>query len=203
LKIKTGILKTQDAFLFILFIILFLFFSDIRAQDIFENKKGEFNNNSFPKLNLENEILNDSLKKSKNTGTFVMRKSPWKAVMYSALLPGLGQVYNESFWKVPVIAIVGGYLGYEIVRNNSKFIDYRNLYSNSQTTIIPDGDLILKQYREFYRNQRDQFILYFGLFYLINLVDAYVDAQMFDFDVSDNIKIGLDKDIGLRLNVNF
>ncbi len=118
-----------------------------------------------------------------------MKKSPWKAVLYSAVVPGLGQLYNETYWKVPVIAIAGGYLGYVILHNNSKFLDYRDSYSASITPENPNGDLNLKNYREFYRNQRDQFILYFGLFYLINLADAYVDAQLYDFNVSEKITL--------------
>jgi hypothetical protein len=101
-----------------------------------------------------------------------------------------------------VIAILSGYFGYEIIRNNNKFIDYRDLYAQSQSDSIPEGDLRLKQYREFYRNQRDNFYLYSGIFYLINLVDAYVDAHMFDFDVSDKVKFSLKPANGMKVNFN-
>jgi TM2 domain-containing membrane protein YozV len=134
----------------------------------------------------------DSLKKKNEvTEKFKMHKSPWAAVGYSAIFPGLGQFYNESYWKLPIIAFFTGYLGYEIFSNNNKFLDYRDKYANSQTELNPFGDTRLRDYREFYRDQRDQFILYFGLFYLINLADAYVDAQLFDFNVNDKIKLGL------------
>jgi hypothetical protein len=203
LKIISGILKKQDAFLFLLIFVPFLFCSDIQAQGLYEIRKGYTNSNSFSKLNLENEILNDTSKKNTGSDKFKMRKSPWKALLYSAILPGAGQFYNESYWKIPVIAVIGGYLGYVIIRNNNKFIDYRDLYANSQTSENPEGNLIYKEYREFYRNQRDQFILYFGFLYLINLVDAYVDAQLFDFDVSDKVKFKLSINTSLNLNVNF
>jgi len=147
--------------------------------------------NNFPKMDLLHysdsfdtaKVLKDSLI------TFKMRKNPWKAVMYSAILPGLGQFYNESYWKIPVVAVVGGYLGYVIIKNHSRFLDYRDLYESSQTESNPDGDLRLKEFREFYRNQRDQFLLYFTFFYVITAVDAYVDANLFDFDVSDYMRV--------------
>ncbi len=170
------------------------------AQDINVIKTGNYDTKAFKMLSLHEQVLNDTIKKDSNKSTFVMKKSPWKAVLYSAILPGLGQFYNGSYWKIPVIAILTGYFGYEIIRNNNKFIDYRDLYAQSQSDSIPEGDLRLKQYREFYRNQRDNFYLYSGIFYLINLVDAYVDAHMFDFDVSDKVNLGLEPDRGLKLN---
>lgn len=159
-------------------------------------------NNNYQKLNFD--ILKDSSKSSDTNITFRMRKSPWKSVLYSALLPGLGQYYNETYWKIPIVAIAGGYLGYVIIKNNNKFSDYKDSYSNSITPENPQGDLNLKSYREFYRDQRDQFILYFGLFYLINLADAYVDAHLYDFDVTEKIKLTpFQKGNLLNLNIDF
>lgn len=140
-------------------------------------------------MQLQYEISKDTVRKTDSTLTFHMKKSPWKAVLYSAVVPGLGQLYNETYWKVPVIAVAAGYLGYVILHNNSQFRDYRDSYAASITPENPNGDLNLKNYREFYRDQRDQFILYFGLFYLINLADAYVDAQLYDFNVSEKITL--------------
>jgi hypothetical protein len=157
---------------------------------------------SFKILYLKNNILSDTAKPDDKK--FIMTKSPWKAVLYSAVVPGLGQLYNKSYWKIPVIAGIGGYLGYTIIRNNNKFLDYRDEYANSQTPENPQGNTILKDYREFYRNQRDQFIQYFALLYLVNLIDAYVDAHLFDFDVSDKIKISFNNNISqLNFKINF
>lgn len=138
-------------------------------------------------------ILRDSLRiqKKDTVINFQMKKSPWKSVLYSAVLPGLGQFYNESYWKVPIILSIGGYLGYVVVKNHNKFLDYRDQFAASQTPENPEGDLRLRSYREFYRDQRDQFLLYFAFYYLITLVDAYVDAHLYDFDVSESIKFTL------------
>lgn len=137
-------------------------------------------------------IQSDSLnKKPIGKSEFKMKKDPWKAVLYSAILPGAGQFYNKSYWKIPVIAGLGGYFVYELVRNNNQYIDYKNLYSESQTEKNPSGNANYYNLREFYRDQRDNFIIYSLILYLVNLIDAYVDAQLYDFNVSDKIKIGL------------
>jgi hypothetical protein len=182
------------------FFIFFLFFNFNSFAQYYNNKI------SFDKIDIEKYLLNDSLKpKSDSVKKFEMKKSPWTAVGLSAMMPGLGQLYNHSYWKIPVVLALGGYLGYEIVKNNNTFLDYRDKYVASQSLYPLDGDLILKQYREFYRDQRDNFILYFGLFYLINLVDAYVDAHLFDFNVSDKINFTIDKNKvpNLNIKINF
>lgn len=136
--------------------------------------------------------------------TFRMRKNPWVAVGLSALLPGAGQYYNKSYWKIPVIGLLGGYFGYIIVKNNNDFIDFRDRYAASQTAENPEGDLNLKAQREFFRDERDRFYLYGALLYLINLIDAYVDAHLYDFDVSETINLGVVKGNKLfEMNIHF
>lgn len=133
---------------------------------------------------------------------FHMKKSPLKAVLLSAVLPGAGQFYNESYWKIPIIAGLVGYFGYEYIRQNNLYKDYRDDYTVSQTPENPAGDLNLKTLREFYRNQRDDFVWYFLIIYTVNLVDAYVGAQLFDFDVREE-KGGGQKTYRLKLNLDF
>lgn len=143
-------------------------------------------------------------KKSPSGNVFKMKKDPWKAVLYSALLPGAGQFYNKSYWKVPVIAGLGGYFVYEYIRNNNKFIEYRDLYQNSQNSGNPSGDPQLQALREFYRDQRDNFIIYSLILYVVNLIDAYVDAQLYDFDVSEKVKLSfLNKSNIVKLSYGF
>ena len=167
-------------------------------------KSNPLDNISNNKLLLKKSFLDSVIKKSDDTVVnFIMRKQQMRAVLYSAILPGLGQYYNESYWKIPIVVGLGGYFGYVIIRNNNKFNDYKDLYANSITPENPLGFSTYKDLREFYRNQRDQFFLYFALLYLIQLADAYVDAHMFDFDVSGKIRVGMfgDKNrFGLKLN---
>jgi hypothetical protein len=134
----------------------------------------------------DNSYQLDTLKPTKTQPTkFRMKKSPWLAVLQSALVPGLGQLYNESYWKIPIIAGLVGYLGYEVYANNKKFLDYRDRYAASQTPENQYGDLSLQTLRNFYRDQRDEFIWFLAIVYVLNLVDAYVDAHLFDFDIRE------------------
>lgn len=108
----------------------------------------------------------------------------------SGALPGLGQIYNRNYWKVPVVWGLGGYWIYEWVKLNKDYKDYGDQYSRSITPIVKSGDGNLLRLRDFYRDERDKFAWYLGALYFLNLVDAYVSAQLYDFDVSPDL--GLD-----------
>ncbi|MGB5287360.1 MAG: DUF5683 domain-containing protein [Ignavibacteriaceae bacterium] len=114
---------------------------------------------------------------------FTMENSPWGAVLRSAVLPGLGQFYNQSYWKIPVIWGVGALFISGWVYNN-------NLYKDNKNLFIDTGNDLYKRNRDFYRDQRDNFTIYLVLLYLLNLVDAYVDAHLFDFTVQEDFITG-------------
>jgi hypothetical protein len=116
-------------------------------------------------------------------------KDAGTAMLLSAILPGAGQAYNESYWKVPVVVGLGGYFLVEFFDNNSKYRDYSDMYEASLDT-TPGGDPDLLTYREFYRDQRDTFAWYFLILYAVNILDAYVDASLFDFDVGTDLARG-------------
>ncbi|MBZ0201478.1 MAG: hypothetical protein K8I03_00520 [Ignavibacteria bacterium] len=144
--------------------------------------------------------------KKETAKTFRMKKSSLTAVLLSAVVPGAGQFYNESYWKIPIIVGLVGYFGYEYFRQNNLYKDYRDSYTASQTPENPSGNLSLKTLREFYRNQRDDFVWYFLIVYTVNLIDAYVGAHLFDFDVREDkfTKHGtLDKEYRLKFNLKF
>jgi Family of unknown function (DUF5683) len=109
-------------------------------------------------------------------------KSTGVAMLLSAALPGAGQVYNESYWKVPIIAGFGVYFVSQWIQNNRQANDYRDRYAQS-------GDARDLTVRDFYKNQRDTFTWYFVILYLLNIADAYVDASLYDFSVSDDLSI--------------
>jgi hypothetical protein len=152
------------------------------------------------------DTLRSDTVKPKTVKKFKMKKSPTKAVLLSAVLPGAGQFYNGSYWKIPIVTGLVGYFGYEYFRNNNLYKDNRELYVNSQTPENPDGDQNYKTLREFYRDQRDDFVWYFLIVYVLNMVDAYVDAHLFDFDVSEE-KLSRYNDAGklyrLKFNLKF
>ncbi len=113
--------------------------------------------------------------------TFVMTKSPWGAVLRSAIIPGWGQIYNESYIKAPVIWGIGAGLAAAWIWNNNRYWKNAKLYAQSGFAAKT-----YKDNRDFFRDQRDLVTIYIALAYLLNLVDAYVDAQLFDFNVSED-----------------
>lgn len=154
----------------------------------------------------------DTLKSDTTAGKpvfkkFKMKRSPWLAVGLSALLPGAGQFYNGSYWKVPILLALTGYFGYEYYDNDKKYRDFRDRYAASQTFENQYiGDENLKAEREFYRNQRNDFVWYFAIVYVVNLIDAYVDAHLFDFNVKEDkfTRFGIsEREYKLNVRVRF
>jgi Family of unknown function (DUF5683) len=130
------------------------------------------------------DIEESTEKIDQTDSTFVMTKSPWGAVGRSALIPGWGQYYNESYWKIPVVWGVLGWFTYLYIENNNLYKDYKELYTKSLEN--GTGIEFYKNTRNTYRDERDKYALILGVSYLLNLVDAYVDAQLFDFNVIEN-----------------
>ncbi len=136
-----------------------------------------------------------------DTSVFVMTKSPWKAVLFSAVLPGTGQIYNKSYWKAPIVWGFAGWFTYNYILNNKSYHDFQRRYQ-----LIPNDDVArqsekadYKGIRDFYRDQRDVFAVYMGITYVLNLVDAYVDAQLFDFSVDEG---GTHKTLSMKFYFN-
>lgn len=141
--------------------------------------------------------------------------SPKKAVIYSAILPGLGQVYNKKYWKVPIIYGAAAGLVYSTQFSNKYYKQYLADYkivSNPDTNISkqytgPYNKENLILIKDFYRRNRDLSIIGVFVLYGLNIIDAYVDAQLFNFDVSDNLSLKFSPYIapnyvGLGLNLN-
>jgi len=118
------------------------------------------------------------------------KKSPGTAMILSAVLPGAGQFYNESYWKVPIVLGLELYFVSSWLDNNRRVEDYRQQYQESLLT-DPAGDSRLLNLREFYKDQRDTFMWYIVILYFINVADAYVDASLHDFNVGGNLSLRL------------
>ncbi len=151
--------------------------------------------------NIIAQTSNDTIDtKQIDTAKFIMKKSPTGAVIRSALIPGLGQFYNKSYWKIPIIWGALIYFGYNWSNQYQEYKNYRDLYNQSITVSNPYGNLDYKNLREYYRDQRDITIFFFSLTYLLNIIDAYVDAHLFDFDISPSL---LNNKINISLRINF
>lgn len=154
----------------------------------------------FVSLNFAQTDTTRNITAQQDTNKFIMKKSPTGAVIRSALLPGLGQFYNESYWKIPIIWGTLGYLSYNWINQNKEYKNYRDLYSQSISSTNPEGNLRFRSLREFYRDQRDLTAVFIGLTYLLNLIDAYVDAHLFDFDVTPST---LKNEINISMRIKF
>ena len=121
--------------------------------------------------------------------------SPAKATIFSTLVPGLGQIYNHKYWKVPVI--YGGMASavYMIEFNNRQYNRFRTAYNYStdkDETTVPEMDRSadeFKNYRDAYRRNRDLSVIMLMATYALNIIDANVDAHFYDFDISDNLAL--------------
>ncbi len=119
-------------------------------------------------------------------------KSTGLAMLLSAVVPGAGQVYAERYITIPVIWGFGIYFGKTMVDQNKLYQDYAAQYAASVVadTLSGVGSARLRRIRDGYRDQRDEFAVYLGLTYLLNIVDAYVGAALYGFDVSPDLNGG-------------
>lgn len=174
-----------------------------------------------------------SKKKELNITLTTFTPKPSAAVKW-AIVPGLGQVYNRKYWKLPLV--YGGFLGlgYVIALNNNHYLEYKTAYrdiidtddnTNSFVNFIPVGYTVetvnktwlasvLNQKKDSYWRYRDMTILGTLAFYALTIIDAYVDAQMFDFDISPDLSFRVEPSLiqnkyyntgafGVRCQFNF
>ncbi len=144
-------------------------------------------------------------------GKKIFNPDPTRAIWMSALFPGLGQIYNRRYWKLPIV--VAGFmgLGYGMSWNNTQYQDYSNGYmdlmsgdpdKNSYMNFFPpntDVESLDKNWlksvfqtrKNFYRRNRDLCIICMVGVYLIAIIDAYVDAQLAHFDISPDLSLDI------------
>lgn len=121
---------------------------------------------------------------------------PARASMLSATLPGLGQIYNKRYWKVPIIYAGFGALAYFVNHNSNEYQKYRSSYlarvdGNPNTTDefpLHSTD-VLQRAMNFYRRNLEVTYLLAAALYLLNILDANVDAHLMDFDVGENLSM--------------
>ncbi|MFO7843767.1 MAG: DUF5683 domain-containing protein [Bacteroidales bacterium] len=122
--------------------------------------------------------------------------SPHKATMYSAVVPGLGQVYNQKYWKLPIIYGLTGIFIYAFDFNNNQYNKYKNAYAEFDAGRISifegysNKETILR-IKDYYRRNRDLNVIVMAGIYMLNIIDATVDAHLFDYDISDNLSFNV------------
>lgn len=171
---------------------------------------------------INDKMLNDKAAENIIKSTVPFKPDPNKAVLYSAIFPGLGQIYNKKYWKLPLV--YGGFLGftYAITWNGRQYSDYTAAYkaimkenprdevnsriwgpfirrgldpaslSDSQITSYRNS---FKRQRDSYRRYRDLSIIGAVALYGLCMIDAYVDAHLFDFDISPDLSLRVEPQV--------
>ncbi len=132
--------------------------------------------------------------------------SPKTATIMSACLPGLGQVYNGKWWKVPIVYAGLGGLGYMAYSNYYEFKSYLHAYEY-KTGDLPEGVTLnehetelanryaesqLQTYKESYRRDFELFSIITVAWYGLNILDACVDGHLYSYDISDDLSLSID-----------
>jgi hypothetical protein len=133
--------------------------------------------------------------------SYAARYDPRKALLYAAVLPGLGQIYNKKYWKLPLV--YGGMfaLGYAINFYQDGYTKYKaELYYNLENGYTDDSDVrpgdsyTTANYRRIvdqYKRERDFMIILMGGVYLLQMVDAHVDAHLKEFDLNPKLQMSV------------
>ncbi len=143
--------------------------------------------------------------------------TPAKAAFYSAVVPGLGQAYNKKYWKIPLVYGAIGTSLYFYLSNKKKYNQYRDAYKRRLEGYTDDPFPFLDNSRliagqKFYQRNRDLSSLFVAAFYVLNIIDANVDAALIQFNVNQNLSVRPDiykndvtlkANVGLTLNYNF
>lgn len=121
--------------------------------------------------------------------------APSKAAFYSAVMPGLGQIYNKKYWKVPIVYGGMGLSLYYYFWNNDKYHEFRDGYKNllagrpnTGRLANLDADRLLRAQRFHQRNRDLSMLITVGI-YILNIVDANVDAHLMQFNVNENLTL--------------
>ena len=148
-----------------------------------------------------------------------MALRPSKATFYSAVLPGLGQIYNKKAWKVPIVYAAIGISGYSYDFNKKKFWSYRDAYKRRkagysddqyQGIIINDDRLLDGQ--DFHKKYKDLSMVFLVGFYFLNILDANIDAHLLDYNVDENLSFKpffentdnmFGPSVGMKMKINF
>ena len=165
----------------------------------------------------------DSISREIPDSTREKEHSATKASLMSACLPGLGQIYNHKVWKVPIIYAGFGVMVYLMVFNTNYYLDYKCAYIEKVNGDTAGNYAYLaKRYsstelasaREFYRRNLEITCLVSILWYLLNILDATVDAHLYSFNISKNLSMKIEPSViipvasrdmggGIKLSLHF
>ncbi len=162
----------------IIYILFFAFFSaTIQAQ------QDSINSKTIKDIKIEKGGVYDPL-------------SPSKAAFYSAIFPGMGQVYNKKYWKTPIVLGAMGTSIYYYLNNNREFKRYRTAYKLRKNNLIDEftvdgveviSEETLERAQDQLRENRDMSLLTTVILYVLQIVEASVNAHLLQFNTDDNL----------------
>lgn len=112
-----------------------------------------------------------------------------------SIFPGAGQIYTKKYWKVPIIYSALVTSGYFILDNNKKYKKYRDTYLDRNNGIIDNlnySNSELITLKDYYKRNREISIMLFSLSYILNIIDASVNAHLFQYEIDENISFKID-----------
>lgn len=179
---------------FFLSVIILLLFIPSRghAQASLDSVQKIDNNNSQSiKVSKEQSPASIAATKDKSK-----QHNPKKAALYSALLPGAGQLYNKQYWKIPVVYVGVGVAVYFYTENQKNYRRYRKAYISRLDPTLPDEEPLrsveeLKILQDEYKRWLDLTSLFTAVGYTLQILDAVVFANLKDFDISQDISLRL------------
>ncbi len=153
-------------------------------------------------------------KKDTNVKTDKAIHSPKKATLF-ALVPGLGQVYNRKYWKLPIVYAGFGVTGYLGISNRTEYKKFNEAYiclinegddcTNKLAELYSEDELVY--YRDSYRRNMELSFIIMGAWYILQILDASVDAHLYYWEVNDNLSVDIQPvaqpNIPININSSF
>jgi hypothetical protein len=151
--------------------------------------------------NVEGSTVNAEKKLTTTQDTTLSKKTKWqpnpkKAGLYAALVPGLGQVYNRQYWKLPLVYGGLAVAGYLVVFNSNEYNTYRKAYIGRINNPYPTDEYVgvynteqLKQIQDDYNRSLNMSVLFASVGYLVQVLDAITAAHLRNFDISRDISM--------------
>ena len=235
---------TYILYLFLAFSVILCSHTEVSAQRARKHRAGLLDADSIRQQHIADSLaLMDSIDINREAIlTMEVPKKRWipnsnKSVWLAMVLPGAGQIYNRKYWKLPII--YGGFVGcaYALTWNSQMYKDYSQAYQDimsnnpsqdSYLDFLPPGYTVedvnrqleyfqstFKRKKDAYRRQRDLSVFVFIGVYLLSVIDAYVDAELSDFDISKDLSMtfepavfndvhrGYPEAIGIRCSIKF
>lgn len=166
-------------------------------QDKNKTKTDSVSKLTSPRAEIAIEDTGPALVKARKP---VFNPSPKRAAILSAIVPGLGQIYNRRYWKVPIIYAGAAVMGYYINFNNQEYYLFKNAYILRKNGVTDPARTFSDRFadpqalslnRDYFRRNRDLLIILCGFLYVLNIADATVDAHLMNFNVSDDVNLAL------------